>query len=186
MPRVTVLSIIALLLTSSFAWATESPVVVPGARLRITELGLGKSGRHAGTVVTAGTDTVVLRLDRGEGTAPYSLAKTEEIALSRGRHGHVVAGLGLGFLAGAGTGALVGASGNYGGGEDAGIDKILNTLAWSGIGAGVGMLVGGIVGAMHKTERWEALPSSRWRLTAGPARGGLTIVLAYGGRPQAR
>ena len=180
MPRVIVLSMVALLATFSFAWGQDTSVVVPGARIRITELGSGENGRRAGTVVTVGKDTIALRLDRDEATVPISIARITQVEVSQGRQGHTFKGMGLGSLAGAGAGALVGASscGTCGGGEDVAADRLLNTLAWAGIGAGVGMLVGGVIGAVHKNEKWETVPVSRWRLTAGPSRRGFALALS--------
>src|SRR5205807_7796935 len=46
------------------------------------------------------------------------------------------------------------------------------TVLAAGIGGVVGMLVGGGIGA-HKTDMWEAVPSSRWHvntLPTGPGR----------------
>jgi hypothetical protein len=130
--------------------------------------------------MTAGRDEVVLRLDGSEATMPIAVSRIARFEVSRGMKGHTGAGIGLGLLAGAGVGALVGVAecGTCGGGEGVGLSKALNALAWGGIGGGAGMLIGGIIGARHKTERWDEVPSSRWRLTAGPRRGGFGLVLS--------
>src|SRR5690348_11590628 len=103
------LSTIALLPSPLVASSQDPPAVAPGSRIRITQLEAGKSTRRSGTVVTSAADTVVLKLDGPGETATYSLAKISGLEVSRGRTGHVAAGVGIGFLVGAGTGALVGA-----------------------------------------------------------------------------
>lgn len=183
MRRLIVFGTVALLMTPSVAWAQEPPAVVPGARVRITESGTGGRGLLRGTVVTMSADTVVLRFDRGGEAVPISLARVSRIEVSRGSKRHTAAGLGLGFLAGAGTGALVGAltcesSSTCTGGSDGSLTGI-HALLWGGVGAAVGTLVGGVIGASHKTERWERVSSSHWGLTIGPGRqGGFALAVS--------
>jgi len=93
MRRLVRIGTIALLLSPVVAWSQEAPAIVPGSRIRITELAAGGSGRRSGTVVTAGADTVVLRLDRGGETATFFLVKISELEVSRGRTGHTAASL---------------------------------------------------------------------------------------------
>jgi hypothetical protein len=170
---------IALLLAPVVAWSQEPPAIVPGARIRITE---GASKPRSGTVVTAGTDTVVLRLDSGGETATFPVARISELEVSRGRHGHAGAGVGLGFLAGLGAGALVGTL--VCGGESAcysGSDDMSGpvTAVAAGLGGVVGMAVGAVVGGNHKTEKWEAVPSSGWHVSALPSgRGRFALALS--------
>jgi len=167
------LSTIGLLVLPTVAWSQDHPAIVPGSRIRITQLEAGKSRRHSGTVVTAAADTVVLRLDGLGATATYSLARISGLELSRERKGHVAVGVGVGFLAGAGTGALVGALACKDHGCLNGSDEMgaLVVALGAGIGGVVGMLVGGVIGA-HKTDTWEAVPSSRWHVSTTPTGAG--------------
>jgi len=49
----------------------------------------------------------------------------------------------------------------------------------AGIGSVVGMVVGGVVGAGHKTDSWEAVPSSRWHVSTLPTGpGGFALALS--------
>jgi hypothetical protein len=167
------LSTIGLLVLPTVAWSQDPPAIVPGSRLRITQLEAGKSKRHSGTVVTATADTVVLRQDGLGATATYSLARISGLELSRERKGHVAVGVGVGFLAGAGTGALVGALACKDQGCFSGSDELgaLPAALGAGIGAVAGMLVGAVIGA-HKTDAWESVPSSRWHASTTPTGAG--------------
>ena len=167
---------IALLLSPVVAWSQEPPAFVPGSRIRITEAG---SKPRAGTVVTAGADTVVLRLDSGGETATVALARISELEVSRGQKGHVAAGVGLGFLAGAGLGALLGAAFAPEGQEEG---VAIDAAMGAGVGAAAGMLLGGVVGATVKSDRWEVVPSSDWHvstLPTGPGRFGLALSVHF-------
>jgi len=169
------LATIAVLLSPLSGWSQDPPEIVPGSRIRITDLGAGRSSRRSGTVVTAGADTVVLSLDTGGEAMPFPLAGISQVEVSRGDRRHVGAGIGLGLLIGAGTGALLvgtdcedsyGLCGPF-------------TLLGGAIGGGAGMVVGGVIGALRRTERWEVVPPSRWHVSARPSgRGGSTFVLS--------
>ena len=164
------LGTIALLLSPTVAWSQEPSAIVPGSRIRITQLEAGKSRRRSGTVVTAAADTVVLRPDGLGATATVSLAKISGLEVSRGRKRHMAVGVGVGFLAGVGTGALVGAlackdqNDCLSGSDDMG--PVVVALG-AGIGGVVGMLVGGGIGA-HRTDMWETVPSSGWHVSTLP------------------
>lgn len=178
MHRLIWLGAIALLLSPLVAWSQEPPAIVPGSRIRITEIGVGRSELRSGTVVTSGADSVILKLDSSGETMPFPLLWVSRIEVSQGRKGHTAAGVGIGLLAGAGAGALAAALNcNCAGGSDdfTGIAALVG----AGVGSVVGMVVGGVIGAVHKTESWEAVPSSRWRVSTGPAcPGNLALALS--------
>jgi hypothetical protein len=154
----------AFLLSPMIAWSHEPSTIIPGSRIRITELGGSKV--HSGTVVTADASTVVLSLDTSGKTASFALIGLSRLEVSRGQKGHIAAGVGFGFLLGAGMGALIGA-GASGSSED--MPAEYSAAIGAGVGAGIGMLVGGALGATVKSERWEELPSSRWQVSLWPA-----------------
>ncbi len=167
------LGTIALLLSPTVAWSQEPSSIVPGSRIRITQLEAGKSRRRSGTVVTAAADTVVLRPDGLGATATVSLARISRLEVSRGRKRHIAVGVGVGFLAGVGTGALVGALACKDHGCLDGSDEMgaLVVALGAGIGGVVGMLVGGGIGA-HRTDMWETVPSSGWHVSTLPTGAG--------------
>lgn len=176
MHRFIALGIVAFLLAPCVAWSKEPSAIVPGSRIRITERAADEGGALSGTVVTAGADSVVMSLDKGAQRAPFALAGLSRVEVSRGEKGHTAAGIGLGFLAGAGIGALIGVKDTQG--EDS-LEVWMNVLAWSGIGAGVGMLVGGVIGAVYKTEKWEQVPVESIAMSAGTNRdGGVSLMLS--------
>lgn len=65
-----------------------------------------------------------------------------------GSHGHVLAGALLGLVAGAGIGALISTS------EEAGTTQWVATLIYGAAGAGGGLVLGSIVGACIRSDRW--------------------------------
>jgi hypothetical protein len=168
---------IGLLLAPVVAWSQQPTALVPGSRVRITEKA---SKPRAGTVVTASADSVVLKVDSAGQTATFSVAKISQLEVSRGIKGHAGNGVALGLLVGAGTGALV-ASLACGGGSTDCYDGESGpvTLAAAGLGAVVGMVTGAVIGSNHKSESWEAVPSSNWHLSTVPStRGGLALSLS--------
>jgi hypothetical protein len=152
MHRLTWLGAVVLLLSPPTAWSHEPPAIARGSRIRITELG---GVPRAGTVVAIGADTVVLKLDSNGDTVTFSLAKLSRLEVSRGRKGHAAAGAGLGFLIGAGTGAMLGLNCENDGCLSGSDEPVAAAAGIGGIVAGV---VGGVVGASQKTEKWEEVP----------------------------
>lgn len=145
--------------------AEPDPLHLAGSRVRIqapdksTAAGrLLLGGRkQAGTVVEMRGDTLLFTAD---GQSTPALVPTESLTgleVSRGMHSHVLAGAGLGFLAGALVGGVIGyaslhegppySDGDYGG---------VGAVSGAAIGGGVGIGVGAIVGS-RRTERWETL-----------------------------
>jgi len=180
MRRLIWLGTIALLLSPAAAHSQEPSPIVPGSRIRITERDTG--GRHSGKVVSAGADTVVLRFDSGGKVATFSLARISGLEVSRGRKGHVAAGIGIGFLAGVGIGALLGAAFAPASASQTEEGVGLYVSLGAGIGAGAGMLLGGVAGASYKSDKWEKVPSSRWHVSAlstKPGRFALALSTRY-------
>jgi hypothetical protein len=89
-----------------------------------------------------------------------------------GQKSHVWAGVVGGFLIGAGVGALVNSN-------NEGCLEILDESGCTWIGAGVGGLalglVGAVVGSVIKTDRWEEVPLGQLRVSVVPQRDGLAL-----------
>lgn len=161
----------ALLSSPLAVWSQE-----PGSRIRVTDVA---GTRHVGTLVTAG-DTVVMKLDRGQETVAYPVASLSRFEVSGGRSGHTGTGALLGFVVGAGAGAVLGRSecgSGCTGEEDFGG---LAALLGAGIGGGIGLVVGAVAGSSYKTDDWVLAPVSGLHVSAWPAgRRGLAVALSF-------
>lgn len=132
----------------------------------------GVIGLGAGTA--AGVISVLLMQEdepRWQFAVPYALGGTL-IGTSIGYGGNAATrGMGLGFLIGAGAGALVGAVADLEGTDWARRDFVLLT---AGFGAALGLVVGPIVGIV--TSGWQEVPLDRARVGFVPQRhGGLGL-----------
>ncbi len=178
--RCLVVAAITCLAPPSIVSAQATPAIDSGVRVRITEV-VPRGTSRRGTVVARSRDTVVMRLDPEGETVSISLAQISGIDVSRGVRRHPIAGIGVGFLAGAATGALAGAlscGGSCRTGSDGNFTG-LYALIGAGIGGAAGIAVGGMIGATRKTERWERLPASQWSLSARPHElGGLVVAVS--------
>jgi hypothetical protein len=72
--------------------------------------------------------------------------------ISRGRHRHTLAGLGLGALGGAVLGAGFGAA--YESNDQFPIGRKYDWEAGALLGVGAGLVLGTVIGTLIKTERW--------------------------------
>jgi hypothetical protein len=100
-----------------------------------------------------------------------------ELDVSRGRHGHAGTGAAVGAVVGAIPGALSGMAyaevvcecshPNYVGGA------LMGALIFAGPGA----LAGAIIGQLVRTERWDAAPVERLRVSVHPGAEGVQIGL---------
>jgi hypothetical protein len=115
---------------------------------------------------------VRLEVPSGHGRADTSLVGLETVALverSTGRRSRAGAGLGIG----AATGLLVGSVAGFVQGDDeSGFFQLTageKALTGGLLGAGVGLVIGGIVGASSVSDRWEVVPFRPSAAGAGPA-----------------
>jgi len=83
-----------------------------------------------------------------------ALSDVSQLEISAGKKSHWLAGLGVGFLAGAAVGATVGALSQ----ECTHEWGSLCATAGAVTGASVGLLVGVTVGALIETNRWQQIP----------------------------
>lgn len=127
-----------------------------GTLVRITSPQVPQ-GRAVGVFERFNGDTVVVA------GLPISRASITRLEVSAGRKSHWLAGMGIGFVVGGGLGAL---SCVIACPEDTGSDAIkgIETVALGGLGALVGLLAGGIVGAFRISDRWREVSLSTLRI----------------------
>jgi hypothetical protein len=123
-----------------------------GARVRVTAPSSGLV-RAIGRIESFNVDSLVLVRDRGGGTVRLTATSLQSLEVSRGRRRHIAAGVALGYALMFGLGF-------------AGHPGVAHTDAGpflEGIGYGIVYgtpvaLLGGILGASVRTDRWERIP----------------------------
>jgi hypothetical protein len=151
----------------------QAPPLEPGQRVRVTAPDLGVNRQSAVLETLRGDMLVVVE----DSTIRIPVASVTRIDVHRGRHGHPWRGAGIGFLAGAATGAVAGAILCQDGciEWDTGAVVALGAAVFSASGA----VVGGVVGAFIKTDKWEEVPLDRLHLSFVPEWDGrLTLGLS--------
>lgn len=174
MPRWTLLTLLACLLLRTPVHAQESSVP-PGTRVRVQRpCGATDTGRPCGAVVgrlLAPAGAGLLIEDAHGLTRRVDLATGSRLERSAGYRRHTLLGLGLGSLVGLGTGALL-YSGCTTGGEDDGLCGFYYLAA-----VPAGAALGTVVGALMRTERWDAVSAPATTLHIWPLPGRTTVGL---------
>jgi len=106
--------------------------------------------KQTGIVIEVRSDTLLFAPDKQSSRTLVPTTSLLGLEVSRGLHSHVLKGVGLGFLAGALVGGVIGASSS----DDE--NRSLRTVFEAAVWGGCGILVGAIVGS-RETERWETL-----------------------------
>jgi hypothetical protein len=107
----------------------------------------------------------------------FALDSVSSLEVSRGKSSQFGKGLLIGLVVGGGGGAMVGAIAGASGSFC--IDTCLD--AGSGAAAGAffgilpGLVVGAVAGALTETDRWEAVPLDRLRVSYAPRRDGFAF-----------
>ena len=175
MLRAITLLTLAHTLGASEATAQDTAPGAVGERVRVST----ESGAiHMGLVTALSSGALELQEDE-EAKQRFSipLASVTRFEVSRGEKSHAGTVGGIGSLAGAVTGALLG----FSAGDDPplfGSDEPFLFSAWEKatvgffIGGALGALVGGLVGATVQSERWEEVPLERVSVSFAPQRDG--------------
>jgi hypothetical protein len=158
----------------------------PGARIRVAARGVvgARPRQLAGVLVRLAADSLVVDTEPG-GTLALPTTDIEALAVSRGKHGHALAGAGVGFLVGAGVAYAVLSSGGSTSpcDETANQDAIGSTacLGLAALGGAAAAGLGAVIGGFVRTERWQDVPLERLRvgLRSQGGRLGLTVVVAF-------
>jgi hypothetical protein len=129
--------------------------LVPGVRVRVVETDSARSSQ-TGLLAAMVDNGIVLRAEHRSDSLTIRFARMERLEVSRGRHGHVLAGLAIGLAAGAGVGAVWAASTYRSGGFQfikQGDDALIGGI----LGGMVGGVAGLVTGALVRTERWHTV-----------------------------
>ncbi len=154
--------------------AQETPTaqvpLQPGERVRVTghlcqtffsNCGGARPEHSVGTFVTWNADTLVMESNGDIIALPLDSVTTLEVSV--GRKSHAGVGAGIGGL----TGAVIGATVSLATCDGFFPPHVCALVGGFVFGAG-GALVGVIVGASKKTERWVSVPLNRLRVSFGP------------------
>jgi hypothetical protein len=129
--------------------------IAPGTRVRITMPGAREPG--IGNVITTTEQTIVARLVTGD-TIRVSPSNIARLEVTDGQSRHIWLGAGIGFIAGAATGAILGAAVPPDPNCNFACDtKLLGEALGAALLGVTGTVVGGIIGATHTTENWRVI-----------------------------
>jgi len=174
--RIAIVTILAVLFAPTDTWSQETERVEPGRQIRVTHGCDVRSGsasrcstryrvaRTAGAYRHVSDDSLVF--DAFVGAAPLSLPleAVHRIEVVQGQKSRWLSGMGLGLVVGTVGGAVIG----YAATADEPSLPGIGAVAGLVLGAPVGLLTGGIVGAFLKTERWQSVPLHDLRATVAP------------------
>jgi hypothetical protein len=193
MRTVTPLLAVCVLISTAGLQAQERELLKSGDRVRVYWLGRPRDmwDWHApdviGTVISLTSDSLtVLTWDRSNVELP--LDSVGGIEVNRGEKSNVGKGMAYGAISGITAGIIVGvAAGQAKGGCSIGAFgdtdcRPLYAAAGVLLGGVTGTIVGGIVGALNKTERWEQVPLERLRLepvAMFDGRFGLAVLVSF-------
>ena len=157
-------SVLVYLLAITTVPSLHAQVMPPaGSRVRITSPEL-RGGIAHGFLEPSTADSLMFSGER------VSRASITRIEVSTGRKSHWLAGVGIGLVLGAGAGVALTCP-TYCGDIDNGF---VVPLAAATLG-GVGMLVGGLIGAATHSEHWSAASLPIVAIQPGIGRQGLAI-----------
>lgn len=178
-PRIAPL-VAALVLTPSFNLLAQQKeaVVDPGDRVRVAAPELFR-GREVGSVVNLTLDTLIINFKSLLIVSPFTevpdakagsllslpIGSVTSLEVSRGQKSNFGRGLLLGFAIPAGLGAILGA---VEGSDSCLFDPDPCPVSLAAAGAVIlkvpGALVGGVIGALSTTDRWETVQLDRLRV----------------------
>ena len=149
----------------------EEGPVEPGARVRVTAPDLGIN-KYTGVLEGVVGDTLAVD------TLRLPLASVTRFEVHRGRKSRVGRGALIGAAVGVGSGAILGAVALSG--YCAPDPCPVEAAAYGALYLVLpGLLVGTVVGALSKTDRWEAVPLDRIRVSlTSSGNGRLTILVS--------
>jgi len=177
-----VLAVLAFALAFPVAGGAQSGALVTGSRVRVTSPN-DDLKRHIGVVTEIRGDSMVVAGRTGSRT--IGLDNVTALEVSAGKKSRLFKDTAIGMGVGAVAGGLIGAV-TYEKCEGNGFmscfmapDSQSESATWGAIALGtVGLVTGAIVGAFHRTDRWQgaSLPA---RVSIGATRsGGFSVNLS--------
>lgn len=159
--------------------AAAQSVVTPGARVRVVEVSSG-APLVTGELIRMAGDTVLISSAAATQTV-WVVTAAHRLEVSAGTHRRTLRGIGLGFLVGAATGAVIGLATYQ---EPDCIQFCIDlgrgftALAGAAVLSVPGAVIGGIVGAKSKHEAWRPIANHAVRLGIAPAGSGGVLLAA--------
>lgn len=144
---------LSLLANSAFAQDVGiNPLAIsPGTEVRISQSFDGKHFKRA-TVVKTDQDTLRVHFPRADAISAIAWNQVTRMDVRTGRHSNFWKGLGIGLLAGAATGALIGSSSASG--KDGYTPSAVGAMGALGVGS-FGAITGALLGIVLRTETWR-------------------------------
>ena len=148
----------------------EVPHVALGDRVRLSAPAIAPDP-IVGTVISRGADTLTLAVVDRETPLGVPLGGVQSLDVSRGKHSHALAGLGIGVGFGLILGAIEGANSqdNYLC-SDSGTCAAFGAVSWG--------LTGLLIGALVRSEQWERVPLGRMSVRSANAGRGVALGVA--------
>lgn len=157
--------------------AQEPAHVIPGARVRMTAPTI-TTARIVGNVMAINADTIILKRASQFSPLAVPLAAVTKLEVSRSRiprGKNSLKGAGYGLLAGITIGGIFGAANT-----DADAPSGVYVLAGVAFFGSLGLVTGGVIGAVSGNERWEQVPLKRLRLGLAPGgKAGLALSTVF-------
>jgi hypothetical protein len=178
---------IAITMLSAIAEAQGTDSLPSFTHVRIASPILGE-GKHEARVLSVGSDHLVFQLNKRRDSVTLRRGQLTSLERAMGERRRVRRGMGIGFLTGAAIGGVAGASAQ---GANCEPDSFFtcenpNNAALAVVGGlavgALGMIVGGVVGAFVRTERWVPLERAWWtrRVSLGaPSTGGARVSMTF-------
>ncbi len=176
--RIRAINTALLISASGCAVATQAiPTLTPGARVRAWN-SQPADERFVGTLLEIRGDTLSLQGEGRADTTRILRTAVTRLDISAGQMRHTGRGAARGFLIGGAVGALAGFLIEPGTCYfDSGCRE-LDALVGGAFGAGTGLLIGTVVGAITTSDRWQEVPVDRFRVGLLPQRNGRVALLA--------
>jgi hypothetical protein len=182
MSRILAPIFMALLIAPSRAAAQPGSTLVAGQKLRVVStclirdgavpqcpapgLPVGRGSTYVGRLTALDGDTLRIQVRSNEAAVAIPTASLDRLSVIHGTKGHFWAGAGLGLLGGALIGGVIGSTQDL-----SGSFLFSNTnpaVLGIVIGAPAGLLLGGIIGAAIRSDRWLPVPIKDHHIQLAP------------------